>query len=159
MFSARPASGTSWQPRVAGAALLTVLLGSSACTPTRGLRSHELIGDARPSISPEAVQLYLENPSKPYQQIAVIRASSKRSWSFSSEAKADAVVRRLKEEAASLGANGVLLREIDYQEGASVGTDIGTSYQGPRGTADLGVGISTVTLQRSGWGIAIYLPP
>jgi hypothetical protein len=69
------------------------------------------------------------------------------------------VVRRLKEEAASLGANGVLLDEIVDRPGTTVGTNVGTNYMGPRGTADLGVGVAIPTLQRYGSGIAIYLPP
>jgi hypothetical protein len=121
---------------VAGAAV-TGMLSMSGCISSRDLRSHELIGGARPPISPEAVKLYLETPSRRYEQIAVLYSSSRRSWSFNSQTKADVVIRRLKEEAASLGAN----------------------YMGPRGTADLGIGVSGLTFQRYGRGIAIYLPP
>ncbi len=142
----------------ARAAAFAVGLSMAACA-SRDLRSHELLGAARPPIPPEAVQLYLEPPARRYEQIAVLHSSSRRSWRFGSEAKADVVVRRLMEEAASLGANGVLLRAIDYREGASIDTRIGTSTMGPRGTADLGLGVSSVTLQRYGWGIAIYLAP
>ena len=119
--------------------------------------SHELIGTARPPISADRVQLYLEAPRQPYEQIAVLTTSSKRSFSFSSQGKADAVIQRLKEEAAKLGANGVLLQSISDESGASFGTAVGTGYEGPRGTIDLGFGISTLMLQRYGRGIAIYL--
>ena len=57
------------------------------------------------------------------------------------------------------GANGVLLQEIADRPGTAVGTDLGANYMGPRGTADLGIGVSAVTLQRYGSAIAIYLPP
>jgi hypothetical protein len=141
------------------AAVIAWTLSVSGCISSRDLKSHELIAGARPPISPEAVQLYLEAPSRRYEQIAVLYSSSRRSWSFTSQSKADVVVRRLKEEAASLGANGVLLHEIGDRPGMSVGTEVGTNYMGPRGTADLGVGVSALTLQRYGRGIAIYLPP
>jgi hypothetical protein len=131
----------------------------AGCISSRDLTSHELVGGARPPISPEAVQLYLEEPPRRYEEIAVVYSSSRRSWSFASQTKADVVVRRLKEEAASLGANGVLLHEIADRPGMTVGTDVGANYMGPRGTADLGIGVSALTFQRYGRGIAIYLPP
>jgi hypothetical protein len=68
------------------------------------------------------------------------------------------VVRRLKEEAGKLGANGVLLDGISDEPGAAIGADVGTGYEGPRGTIDVGVGASTLTLQRYGRGTAIYVP-
>jgi hypothetical protein len=131
----------------------------TGCLSSRDLKSHELVGGARAPISPDFVQLYLEPPSRRYEQIAVLHSSSRRSWSFTSQSKADVVVRRLKEEAASLGANGVLMDEIVDRPGAAVGTNLGTNYMGPRGTADVGVGVAVPTLQRYGSGIAIYLPP
>jgi hypothetical protein len=120
--------------------------------------SHQLIGTARAPIPADQVQLYTETPLRPYERIAVVSASSKRSWSFTFEGKAQVVVRRLKEEAGKLGANGVLLEGISEESGAAIGTDIGRSYEGPRGTIDVGVGVSTLTLQRYGRAIAIYLP-
>ena len=120
--------------------------------------SHQLIGTARVPVSADRVQLYTEAPLRPYERIAVVSASSKRSWSFTFEGKAEVVVRRLKEEAGKLGANGVLLESISDESGATIGGDVGTAYEGPRGTIDVGVGASTLMLQRYGRGIAIYLP-
>ena len=104
------------------------------------------------------MQLYTEAPLRSYERIAEVSASSKRSWSFTFEGKAEVVVRRLKEEAGKLGANGVLLEGISDESGAAIGAGVGTAYEGPRGTIDVGVGASTLTLQRYGRGIAIYLP-
>ena len=129
------------------------------CISPRDLKSHELLGGARPALSPDAVQLYLEPPSRHYEQIAVLHSSSRRSWSFTAQSKADVVVRRLKEEAASLGANGVLLQDIADRSGAAIGTGLGADYMGPRGTADLGIGVSAMTFERYGSAIAIYLAP
>jgi hypothetical protein len=120
--------------------------------------SHQLIAPVREPISADRVQLYTEVPRRPYERIAVVSASSKRSWSFTFEGKAEVVVRRLKEEAGKLGANGVLLEGISDEPGVAIGADVGTGYQGPRGTIDVGVGASALTLQRYGRGIAIYLP-
>jgi hypothetical protein len=120
--------------------------------------SHRLIGAPRPAISPDQVALYLETPPRPYREIAMLDASSTRSWSFGYEGKAEVVIRRLKEEAAKVGANGVLLKEIADESGPAVGTDLGTHYEGPRGTVDLGVSAGLLG-SRHGSAIAIYLEP
>jgi len=143
----RPAART-------GALCLGAALCVAACAS-----SHELIGTARAPISPAQVRLYTEAPARPYEQIARLAASSKRSFSFTYQGKAEAVVRRLKREAAKLGANGVLLEGISDESSGTVGTDVGTDYQGPRGTAEVGFGASTLMLQRYGRAVAIYLPP
>jgi hypothetical protein len=150
MLPGREAPRVATAARVAAMALSLCLV---AC-----VSSHQLIGTAREPLSADRVQLYTEAPPRPYERIAVVSASSKRSWSLTSEGKAEVVVRRLKEEAAKLGANGVLLEGISDEAGASIGADVGTGYQGPRGTIDVGVGASTLMLQRYGRGIAIYLP-
>jgi hypothetical protein len=128
-----------------------------ACAST--LASHKLIGAPRAPVSPEEVQLYLETPRRAYDQIAMLDASSKRAFAFSYQGKAEVVIRRLKEEAAKLGANGVLLKGISDESSGAVGTDLGTNYEGPRGTVDLGFGVSAVMVARHGSGVAIYLPP
>lgn len=119
----------------------------------------QLIGPARPPISPDQVHLYLEPPAHEYDEIAVLNASSKRSFSFSAQAKADVVIKRLKEQAAQLGANGIVLQGISDESNGSIGTSVGTQYEGGRGTIDLGFGISALMLQRYGRAVAIYLMP
>jgi hypothetical protein len=143
----------------AAALAVAAALTMTGCLTARDLKSHELVGGARTPISPDLVQLYLEPPSRRYEQIAVLHSSSRRSWSFTSQSKADVVIRRLKEEAASLGANGVLLDGIADRPGATIGTTLGTNTMGPRGTADFGVVVALPTSQRYGSGIAIYLAP
>ena len=86
--------------------------------------SHQLIGTARVPVSADRVQLYTEAPLRPYERIAEVKASSKRSWSFTFEGKAEVVVRRLKEEAGKLGANGVLLEDISDESGAAIGAGV-----------------------------------
>ena len=135
----------------AGPLALIVLLAGCAS-------SYELIGTARPPISPGQVQLYLEPPKREYQQIAIIKTSSKHSLSFSSQGKAEVVVKRLKAQAAKLGANGVLLKQITDEADETVAAGVGSAYEGPRGTIDVGVGVSALLMKRYGHAIAIYLP-
>src|ERR1700690_4463536 len=67
--------------------------------------SHVLIGRARPPISADQVQIYLHPPANKYEEIALLDTSSKNSFSFTAQGKTDAVIGRLKAEAAKLGAN------------------------------------------------------
>ncbi len=135
------------------AASLAAVLCLAACTS-----SHQLVGAPRAPVPPDQVQLFTEAPPRPYERIALVSASSKRSLAFSYEDKAEVVVRRLKEEAGKLGANGVLLDGIGEKSGPAVGTGVGTYREGPRGSIDVGVGASVLLLTRYGSGVAIYLP-
>jgi hypothetical protein len=148
-----PCSSPALCAWLAPCASLAACVWLAAC-----VSSHQLIGAVRKPIPADEVRLSTEAPSRPYERIAVVSASSKRSFSFTFEGKAEVVVRRLKEEAGRLGANGVLLEGISDESGAAIGADVGSAYEGPRGTIDVGVGVSTLTLQRHGRAIAIYLP-
>lgn len=136
------------------AAFVAALLALAGCGSSR-----ELIGAPRAPILPDQVQLFLERPARDFDQIAILSTSSRGSFSFSAQGKADVVIRRLKDAAAKLGANGILLQEITDEADGSMGTGIGTEHQNGRGTIDLGVSASALMLQRHGRAIAIYLPP
>ena len=137
--------------RLGALALIPLLAGCAS--------SYQLIGKSRPPLPPEQVQLYLEPPKREYEQIAIIKTSSTRSFAFTSQGKAEIVVKRLKIQAAKLGANGVLLKQITDDSEESVTAGAGTSYEGPRGTVDLGLSASALLMKRYGHAIAIYLPP
>jgi hypothetical protein len=78
--------------------------------------SHVMVGKARPPISPDQVQIYLHPPTSKYEEIAVLDTSSKGSFSITAQGKTNAVVDRLKAEAAKLGANGILLSGVGDQD-------------------------------------------
>jgi hypothetical protein len=121
--------------------------------------SHVIVGTVRPAISPSQVQLYLHPPRGKYEEIAILDTSSKHSFSFTAQGKTDAVIDRLKAEAAKLGANGILLNNVGDQAVGSVGTGVVTGVGG--GHASVGVGISSsgTVFQKNGNGIAIYVEP
>jgi len=138
--------------------MLSAVLGcAAAAMSTACVTSHVLVGQARTPILPSQVQLYLEPPAGKYEQIAVLDTSSKHSFSFTAQGKTEVVIRRLKEEAAKLGANGILLQEIADQPVGSVGTGVGTDFTGAHGSISLGLSGSGLLLQKFGSGIAIYL--
>ena len=97
-------------------------LAIALCCLAACATSHVMIGKARPAISPESVQVYMRPPDMPYEEIARIETSSQGAFAFGAQAKTDAVIHRLKVEAAKLGANGVLLEGMGDQPSGSVGT-------------------------------------
>lgn len=118
--------------------------------------SSVLIGDARPEIPVEQVKVYLEKPES-YEEIALIEATSDSSWSFGEQAKMNAVLKRLKQEAAKVGANGILLQKTGEKEGNSV--YVGTGAGKYSGNLGLGVSVGKAfgLTDKTGEGIAIYV--
>ena len=124
----------------------------SACVTHR----HTATGMARAPSKPDDVRIFLEPLHVPFVAIGEVEASSRWSWSLSADAKTDVVIKRLQREAASLGANGILLQDIsgdDHAAGAGVGTDW-TRDHGAIGVFLFGPGPTRV-----GRGTAIVVAP
>jgi len=69
----------------------------------------------------------------------------------------DAVIERLKEEAASLGANGLFLQDTSTGGGdRGVGTGVGVSSGGG---VYVSTGIFASSSEKNGRGLAIHVPP
>jgi hypothetical protein len=118
-----------------------------------------MIGRARPAISPDQVQIYLHPPAGKYEEIALLDTSSRNSFSITAQGKTNAVMQRLKAEAASLGANGILLNGIGDQAAGSVGTGFGSATGSGHSAFGIGIGSSATTFQKKGDGLAIYVEP
>jgi hypothetical protein len=116
--------------------------------------SHVMVGHARPPISPEDVQVYFQPPAK-YEQIAILDTSSSGSFAFTAQGKTDAVMERLKKEAAKLGANGVLIQSMGDKPSGSVGFGFGTASP----NSGVGVGSSTSSYAKAANGVAIFVAP
>jgi len=127
-------------------------LGLTGCAT-----SHIMIGTARPPISPDLVQIYTRPPAAHYEEIAQLDTSSQGSLSFTAQGKTDAVISRLKAEAAKLGANGVILQGIGDQGSGSVGTGGGSESYSRGGSFGGGIGINLETTRKVGGGIAIFV--
>lgn len=78
--------------------------------------SHVMVGEAREPISPEDVKLYLDPPAE-YEPIAIVQAHSKSG--LTQQQDTNRAITRMKKEAASLGANGVLVLSSTGRTGAS----------------------------------------
>jgi len=109
--------------------------------------SHIIVGQKRPPISPAMVKLYNKPPVN-YDEIAIIDSSSKNSWAVTDQGKVDVAIERLKEEAANLGANGILIQLTGDISTGSVGVGYATTY---------GYGISSSILHKTAKGLAIYV--
>jgi hypothetical protein len=119
--------------------------------------SHVMIGTPHAPISPESVRVYLQPPEK-YEEIATLDASSQGSFAITSQQNMDKAIARLKEEAAKLGANGVLLQGVQDQQSGSIGTGVGSSSYGPSSSTGVGVGGSFGIYNKAAHGIAIFIP-
>ncbi len=133
--------------KILGATIATLLLAAlSACAT-----SHVLVGTQRPAISPEQVRVYLQPPAH-YETVALLDSSSQGSGAFTSQQKTDKVMSRLKSEAASLGANGILLQGIGSASAGSVSTMNGYSY----GNGFTGTAIGVPIMIKQGSAVAIF---
>lgn len=132
----------------------TLLASAALLAGCAAPSSSIVVGKSRPAIDPAAVKIYIKAPKR-YEDVAVIEASSKASWSATEQGKSDVVVRRLKEEAAKLGANGVLLQTVGDQYGGSVSPM--TVYPRPIGSPMFGMGFSAPIMNKAGNGLAIFV--
>ena len=114
--------------------------------------SHVLVGKARPPISPDQVKLYLRPPAK-FEEIALLEASSKSSLSITQQGKMNKAIQRLKQEAARLGANGVLLQGSGNEYSGSVNTGTATAT----GNTAYGTGVSVPIMHKAASGVAIFV--
>ena len=90
-----------------------------------------ITGNTRPAIDPNEVKIYLEPPSQ-YDVIGLVEASS--DVELSSQAAQDRVINELKNRAAKIGANGVLLTNAGNRTSGGYYT-FGVFYAGEAKTA------------------------
>lgn len=139
---------------------MKLILSLGFCLALSGCAtSHVMMGQARPPISPDQVVVYFHPPQTKYDEIAMIDTSSKGGFGFTAQGKTDVVMRRMKEEAAKLGANGVLVQGIGSEPGGSVSTGFGQGSAYGNHAYGTGIGFSGNVVQKAGSGIAIYVEP
>lgn len=122
--------------------------------------SSRLVAPARPGIDPVEVQIY-RTPPRHYEEIALLDATSgARFFHGTPQGEAEAL-HRLREEAAKVGANGVLLTLVgDRSRGAlGVGVGGGGISTGHRNFVAGGGSVSggAPIVQNAAQGIAIYV--
>jgi hypothetical protein len=135
--------------------ILSLMIG---CTIVNG--TSIVTGKVRDPISADDVRIYRVAPEN-YEEIAIVTASAGHDFK-SNESLIDSTVKRLKEEAAKVGANGVLLSEIDERDAPSVTTSYGSAsvYGGGSSATAYGSGVSVGRGDDYSRirGLAIYVP-
>ncbi len=134
--------------------LVILLLAGCAGSSTR------LLAPARPAIDPAAVRIY-RTPPQHYQEIAALDATSGAKFVRGSQQGEAEALQRLKEEAAKVGANGVLLTLVGDRSRGVLGVGVGgggissghRTFVAGEGSVSGGVPI----VQNSAQGIAIYV--
>lgn len=127
--------------------LLAATLALGGCASTQKV----MLGAARPAVAPAQVQVYQTAPRR-YEEIARIEASS--GAGFGTQGQTNSAIDRLVQEAAALGANGVLLLGVDTV-GSPVSLGVGGGSYGRRSGVSVGAGVPTA--QRRAAGIAIHV--
>lgn len=117
-------------------------------------------GTPRPAIDPAQVRFYYEMPAGA-EQIAIIDANSG-AFTYGNANKTNAVMQKLREQAARLGANGVLYRgTVSGPSGGNVGVGVGGGRVGGSSFSSAGVGVNISPTQKYAEAAAIYVanPP
>jgi hypothetical protein len=127
----------------------------SACGPSN---SFVITGKTRPPISPAEVKIY-SHPPPYFEEVALLNASSNSVFTPGGQAAVDKVINGLKEEAAKLGANGIILEGFQDRQSGSLGTGVGSSSVSSNSAVGVGVGGSLGIYKKTGQGTAIYVPP
>jgi hypothetical protein len=134
----------------------TAIIVATAALVSACASSHVIVGKVRPPILPDQVKIYL-SPPKAYEQVAIIDASSRSSWALTDQQKMNKAIERLKQEAASLGANGILLQGVGDQSAGSVGTGFGTATASGHTAYGTAFGVSGNIFIKAANGVAIYV--
>ncbi|WP_143703984.1 hypothetical protein [Luteimonas cellulosilyticus] len=132
-----------------------LLIGCVVAAVLSGCASSSVVvGTVRAPIDPEQVRLYVEPPPH-FENVALLQASSEASFALTQQQKSNKTIDRMKQEAADLGANGILLQGVGKEYAGSIGS--GYAW-GSRGSA-WGLGSSAAMYNQAGAGMAIYVYP
>jgi ABC-type sugar transport system substrate-binding protein len=117
-----------------------------------------VVGHQRAPISPAEVKIYLHPPAA-FEEIAVLNTSSNSMFTTGGQKSVDKVIAGLKEQAAKLGANGVILEGFSDSQTGSVGSGVGSSSVSSNSAVGVGLGGSMGIYKKTGHGRAIFVPP
>ena len=133
-------------------AVMSLLVFLTACASG----SHVLTGIERSAIDPKFVQVYSQAPKIDFEVVASLEATS--SLGITQQDRVDSALQTIKEEAAELGANGIIISNTPYKTGVistNVSTGISTGTNGFRSGLGTGFTIHPALIK----GTAIYVNP
>jgi hypothetical protein len=129
-------------------------LGLAACASD----SIVVTGTARPPIPPSEVRIY-SRPPVAFEEVAILNTSKSSAFTTGGQKTVDKVIAGLKEQAAKLGANGVILEGFSDSQTGSVGAGGGSDSVSRNSAVGVGVGGSLGIYKKTGHGVAIFVPP
>jgi len=142
-------------PGLVSTSVVALLLCS--CGSTRTI----VVGQARPATTPDAVRVYDIAP-RHFERIAIINSSSGPTWAFTTKGQLDDAIAKLKEQAAKLGANGILLESTGTSSSGNLGIGVGGFGVGGGRNSGYAVsgesGFGAPILHRTAQATAIYVP-
>ena len=134
----------------------TILLAAAllaGCATT----SRVMLSPARPALAPQQVRVYFTPPPGRYVEIALLETASG-PFTYGEQNKMDAVMAKLRAEAARLGANGVLLEGMaSGANGGRVNVGVGGGSFGGRTRVGGGVGVDISPTQKHAQATAIFV--
>lgn len=136
--------------------VLLVALVIGGCSST----TRVMLGPTYPPLAPEQVRIYYQPPPR-YREIALLETDSG-ALTYGEQNKMNAVLVKLRVEAARLGANGVLFQGTQNgYGGGGVGVGIGGGHFGGHGGFGGSVGVDLSPSQKHARGMAIFVtdPP
>jgi hypothetical protein len=129
-------------------------IGLAACASD----SIVVTGTARPPIAPSDVRIYSRPPAA-FEEVAILNTSKNSAFTTGGQKTVDKVIAGLKEQAAKLGANGVILEGFSDSQTGSVGAGGGSDSVSRNSAVGVGVGGSLGIYKKTGHGVAIFVPP
>lgn len=137
--------------------LRPVLIALAALVLSACASSALVTGTPRPPISPSEVRLYYAPPPGGFEEIALLDTKSG-SFTYGEQNKLNSVVAKLREEAAKLGANGVLFGgTANGGGGTGLSVGAGGGRIGGSGFSSGGIGVNISPTQKFARGTAIYV--
>ena len=118
--------------------------------------SHVITGQAREPVESTEVKVYHTPPAQKHEVIGRVEASS--TQGVTQQGRMDSAVETLKQEAAELGANGVIV-DAPSRRGGGVSTNISTGVSGGSSGLRTGLGTGFTINPASVYGSAIYVYP
>lgn len=131
---------------------ISLSLSAAACATS----SETVTGTPRGAISANEVRVYTQAPAR-FEEIAVLNASRRSVSAAGGERAIQKMIESLKDQAALLGANGLLLEDFSDAPGLLLGAGVGSDTYTHNGSISLGLGGSWGLVKKTAQGRAIFV--
>jgi hypothetical protein len=132
--------------------VLLAAIAGCASAPTQ-----VVTGTVRPPISPNDVKIY-SHPPPVFEEVAMLDASTHSVFGTGGQKSIDAVIQQLKEQAAKLGANGIIFEGFQDSQSGSIGAGGASGSSSGSSAVGVGLGGSLGIYKKTGQGEAIFVP-